>query len=200
MWNNNKSFLVTALPPLPTDGSELEGGQTACILFDGMEKEILAQSSFPRPLPVSPSNPPSFHIGNSPGAGLGMFATTDIATGDIVVSERPLLVITRIMPTEEAIAEAMKLVRPAYFTLANCKGSGCSQGLGIARTNGFGAETLPNGGGSFIVEFGSRCNHRQESSIISFMARCFRAERNPAAYRAQQKFLISLHSPPNCGR
>ncbi|ETW84931.1 hypothetical protein HETIRDRAFT_109218 [Heterobasidion irregulare TC 32-1] len=60
----------------------LKGGTTQC---------ILSQPGFLQPTPalMSPAN----CLGPVPGTGIGMYATCTIAVEELIVSERPLLVV-----------------------------------------------------------------------------------------------------------
>src|SRR6266550_6043580 len=62
------------------------------------------------PAPYMPSLRVHYRIGDAPGAGKGMFALTDLDTGDLILRERPLLLFPLCMPNDPAALE-MTLVQ-----------------------------------------------------------------------------------------
>jgi hypothetical protein len=137
-------------------------GWTECILRGFTKRTILSTPGFPQPLVKPPS--PCYRIGSSDN-GLGMFATCDLSMGDLIVTERPLMVTPRglSLPTpiglpmtftaeqrrQAAIFEWEKMLQgcfdrmepenqAAFMTLANSHlEDGSGPLLGIIRTNGF---------------------------------------------------------------
>ena len=137
-------------------------GWTECILRGFTKRTILSTPGFPQPL----VRPPSlfYRIGPS-GNGLGMFATSDLSMGDLIVTERPLMVTPRglSLPTpinlpvaftaeqrrQAAIFEWEKMLQQcfdrmepenqaAFMELANSHlEDGSGPLLGVIRTNGF---------------------------------------------------------------
>ncbi|OCH90872.1 SET domain-containing protein [Obba rivulosa] len=84
-------YEICTIPDTPPDFSGVHpDGVTQCILLPGMKEIILSQSGFPNPVahPLAPAH----RIASMPGAGLGMFATRQIKSHELIHSERPLLV------------------------------------------------------------------------------------------------------------
>ncbi|KAF8513962.1 hypothetical protein JB92DRAFT_2811742 [Gautieria morchelliformis] len=92
-------------------------------------------TSFPRSLPTPR---PSYEIRDAPGKGLGVFATRNIAFGEIIVVERPLIVMPLLLlcspgrteaerkeNTQLTIAALVASLNPddrrTFFSLSNCK-------------------------------------------------------------------------------
>ncbi|KDQ11522.1 hypothetical protein BOTBODRAFT_451501 [Botryobasidium botryosum FD-172 SS1] len=141
---------------------QLKEGEALCMLPRGIKEQILVLPSFPHRLAIAPSKC-KFRIGTSALSGLGMFATADFATGDIILDERPLLVTPQIIHFDflkQAVDTMPKWFRAAYLALANVKGNTCAPEVGIIRTNAFGVD-LPGSDDVFtaVFEHTSRCNH-----------------------------------------
>ncbi|KAG6835846.1 hypothetical protein H0H93_014011 [Arthromyces matolae] len=68
--------------------------KTVCLFHGNIQKRsFLSIPDFPAPLPQAPSPHARYRITASTNHGLGMFATQDIALGDLVLVERLLLVV-----------------------------------------------------------------------------------------------------------
>ncbi|KDQ11523.1 hypothetical protein BOTBODRAFT_67895 [Botryobasidium botryosum FD-172 SS1] len=164
-----EDYVSTTLPfASPRDQytpEQLAEGEAACMLPRGVRERALALPSFPHRLAIAPSEC-KFRIGPSPLGGLGMFATTDFAAGDIILDERPLLVTIQRLSAgslgllKEIVAQMPERSRTAYLGLANVKGNTCAPEVGILRTNAFGVD-LPGCDETYaaVYEHASRCNH-----------------------------------------
>ncbi|KAF7365517.1 ER lumen protein-retaining receptor [Mycena venus] len=141
---------------------------TECFFFSG-SKEVLMNKGpgFPKPL-VHPATP-AFTMKAVPGKGMGLFSTRALKMGELILSERPLLITARGVPTglipgytremflqhslaelEKCVAIAVNRMRPenkaAFMALANCHTEdGSGPVVGIIRTNGLGIEGLRPG-------------------------------------------------------
>ncbi|ETW83530.1 hypothetical protein HETIRDRAFT_449241 [Heterobasidion irregulare TC 32-1] len=112
----------------------LKGGTTQC---------ILSQPGFPQPTPAPTS--PAHRLGPVPGAGIGMYATRAIAAGELIVSERLLLVASGAYHSQlqrnDTIAEALAHMsqddRVAYIALSNAYDAAVPQLFAIWQTNNF---------------------------------------------------------------
>ncbi|KAJ8502946.1 hypothetical protein ONZ45_g11290 [Pleurotus djamor] len=149
--------LVTLQPPnYPTIWMD---NNTACILLSLHHKSLLTDiPGYPKPIPREPTLL-SFAIRDVPGMGSGMFAGRIFAYGDMIESERPLLIFPRAFPIdttgqknprmaalaalENTLELALKRMNPfsrtRYLGLHNCHvDEECPKLLGIAQTNSFG--------------------------------------------------------------
>jgi len=119
------------------------------ILYPGAKEAIEAIPGLPTP--YMPSLRVHYRIDDAPGAGKGMFALTDLDTGDLILRERPLLLFPLCMPNDPAALE-MTLVQTvasmkpedsvAFVWLANCK-TEMNPIWGIINTNALNALRLP---------------------------------------------------------
>ncbi|KAI5894542.1 SET domain-containing protein [Schizophyllum commune H4-8] len=106
------AMLWTSFPGRNTDlnshsAAERRDSWTEAIV-DGLTKtEIFTQPGFPHP--VERPAIPAHRIAPVGGKGLGVFATRDIGPGDLIIAERPLLMVPLGVPTAENI--------PAHFTM-----------------------------------------------------------------------------------
>lgn len=123
------------------------------------------------PTPYTPSLRVHYRIGDAPGAGQGMFALTDLETGDLILRERPLLLLPLYMigtsaTLEQLYAKIIALLKPEdrveFAKLANCKTDG-NPLMGIMSTNALSALRMPgtyDGRYCGICRDLSRVNHR----------------------------------------
>ncbi|KAF8346574.1 hypothetical protein F5887DRAFT_86342 [Amanita rubescens] len=143
---------------------------TISLLYHGAKEALAAIPGFPAP--YNPSIRVHYRIGDAPGAGKGMFALTNLDTGDLIARERPLFLFPQAIPVHsyaerDAIIEQTVLkMKPAdvldYFDLANCKTEG-GRAAGIMRTNNLNAARMPGGyDGRYacVCRDLSRANHR----------------------------------------
>ncbi|KAK7435777.1 hypothetical protein VKT23_019475 [Stygiomarasmius scandens] len=91
-------WMLSTQPRYPPGASlaEYPDSCSECMITGRAKRKILNTPGFPEPLPRP--NPPFFRISDSPGKGLGMFATRDIKMGDLIIAERALLIIPRAAP------------------------------------------------------------------------------------------------------
>ncbi len=68
------------------------GGWTQCLISGYLDRRLKHISGFPRP--IKETKDKAYRISSSPGKGLGMFATRKIKMGDLIVDERPLMVVS----------------------------------------------------------------------------------------------------------
>ncbi|KAK0433406.1 hypothetical protein EV421DRAFT_1430216 [Armillaria borealis] len=68
------------------------GGWTQCLISGYLNRRLKHISGFPRP--IKETGDKVYRISSSPGHGLGMFATRKIKMGDLIVDERPLMVVS----------------------------------------------------------------------------------------------------------
>ncbi len=75
---------------------EFPDGWSECYIREEIKKRILSVPGFPQRIqrPVSRA----YKIGDSPGKGKGMFATRMIREGELVLDERPLIVLSSVPP------------------------------------------------------------------------------------------------------
>ncbi|TFY83498.1 hypothetical protein EWM64_g519 [Hericium alpestre] len=84
-------IIGTSIPAAYWDGEgNASGGHTECAIPAWLKDPILEQPGFPYPIP-SPVVP-AHRLGPSPGAGIGLFATRDLAAGELIFAERALLI------------------------------------------------------------------------------------------------------------
>ncbi|KAF4590181.1 hypothetical protein EYR38_009479 [Pleurotus pulmonarius] len=90
---------VSAVYSTQPQGCDPAAGTAECILHSSAAKrELLAYPGYPTPLPHAPGGAgaaqacPPYRIVNIPRKGLGMVAARDLAFGEVITNERPLLV------------------------------------------------------------------------------------------------------------
>ncbi|KAG6808373.1 hypothetical protein H0H93_000223, partial [Arthromyces matolae] len=84
-------------------------GWAECILKDGKLKQaILSIPGFPHSVPHF--DPPRYRIGPS-DHGTGMFVTCDIDQGELILAERPVLVLIRGFPVPLDLSRKMQLAQ-----------------------------------------------------------------------------------------
>ena len=133
--------LILATLPIPSPS--LKGGTTQCILYPGLKDCILSQPGFPQR--ISEPTSPAHRLGPVPGAGIGMYATRAIAAGELIVTERPLLVApgTYNSPRQRdyTIAAALERMseddRAAYTALSNPCDAAVPPLFAIWKTNNY---------------------------------------------------------------
>ena len=57
--------------------------------------KVVNAEGFPQPVPKVKSTEPSFEVKKTPNMGMGVFATRDIAMGELIIAERPMLIVPR---------------------------------------------------------------------------------------------------------
>ncbi|PBK71608.1 SET domain-containing protein [Armillaria solidipes] len=151
------------------------GGGTQCLVTDDLlQRLVRTPGGCPQPIKDSDLGG-NYRISPTPGKGLGMFATRDFNTGDLIVNERPLMVVPRIpvgvltdegvldeKATKTILHQAEKVMCPifkrmreedkkAFMELHNSHlQDGSGPILGVIRTNGyvFGDEAETNSNAS----------------------------------------------------
>ncbi|KAJ6593496.1 hypothetical protein B0H19DRAFT_1011015 [Mycena capillaripes] len=171
---------------LPQDVSKDEP-VTECFFFHGTKEFLTSLPGFPQPL-IHPETP-AFRVAGVPGKGMGLFSTRALAAGDLILSERPLLIspagweipyppnFTREQFVQHSLNEGEKMRkvsvdrmrsgdRVAFMALANCHTEdGSGPVTGIVRTNGLGVSGLrpgvegPLSQYSAVPKYISRLNH-----------------------------------------
>ncbi|KAF8977267.1 hypothetical protein BDQ17DRAFT_1384030 [Cyathus striatus] len=86
---NPSSLLCMRLPPSPIDAH----GTSSCVLYSRTKKHVLTAPHFPRSPPQPDRPSPVYEIRKTKSKGMGMFATHPLNIGDLILVERPLLVI-----------------------------------------------------------------------------------------------------------
>jgi len=147
-----------------------------CLLYPGARESLLALPDFPAPY-IHYSSPIPYSISSVPGAGLGMFAAFDLNPGELILRERPMIVLPIGIPyapgmtvhpdqiLESLLEKLCSSSREAFYRLHNCKGpaSGRSRASGILDTNTLATDALPgeyNGLYGAVCRHLSRINHR----------------------------------------
>ncbi|KAH9917518.1 uncharacterized protein B0H18DRAFT_35759 [Fomitopsis serialis] len=183
---------VVHLPLPPSDLAYAEH-TTTCILLSGQAPQILASPGFPRD-PARPRHAHLYDIRPVPAlpapeqinteVELGLFATSSLEPGDLILSERPLLLTLRALPAGSApgtsaddilerAAEAMPArERRAFLALRNCKTHGdprLSRARGIVATNALGIGSLPGHAGdcAVVCERTCRANHSCSPNAVA---------------------------------
>ena len=147
---------------------------TISLLYPGAKEALSTIPGFPTP--YSPSLRVHYRIGDALGSGKGMFALTDLDTGDLIARERPLCLFPVAFPgntyadMDAVLMPTLLKMKPAdvldYFALANCKTEG-GPASGILRTNGLDAKCIPSeydGRYSCVCRDLSRANHRSAAA------------------------------------
>ncbi|KAJ7125162.1 hypothetical protein C8R44DRAFT_549832, partial [Mycena epipterygia] len=160
---------------------------TECIFFPGNTELLMNLPGFPKSL--SHPTSPAFRVAQAPGKGTGLFSTRALKMGDLILSERPLLVGPRgvgverpagltheqciqrsLTEVEKHFALSLSRMPPeanaAFMALANSHmEDGSGPIFGIVRTNGLALSRLRPGVTdemetySAICKYISRLNH-----------------------------------------
>ncbi|KAJ3515324.1 hypothetical protein NLJ89_g1835 [Agrocybe chaxingu] len=161
---------TTTIPPRFLDGPPDPDGHSEWLFWGPTKVKVVGLPGYPRPIP-KPTHPNMCVVRSTPDKGLGVFATRDIKVGELIFSERPLLVvptgIRAMSPIPKHYSQEKKLqiamfqqeksVEPAvdrmdeaqkkaFMALANShKEDGSGPLYGIIRTNGIGLGNLGDG-------------------------------------------------------
>ncbi|KAJ6631537.1 hypothetical protein B0H10DRAFT_1772746, partial [Mycena sp. CBHHK59/15] len=162
--------------PLGADDNE---PVTECFFFPGSKELFMNTPGFPHP-PRRPARP-AYRTDESAGRGKGLFATRALQTGDLVLSERPLLITGRgivvdrpahftdaqyvqhaLAQLENVLTVCVGRMRPAarkaFLALANSHTEDGSKPLsGIMRTNGLCLEGLRPGVEGELSQYSATC-------------------------------------------
>jgi hypothetical protein len=166
------TFVTTSLPPSQGHPDV----HSFCLLPPGIKEKVLALPNFPGPPFMVSMMQNKFRIGPVPGAGKGMFVTTDLKAGDLIMAERPLLVAPAAFPyanlkgfvhpdkiMEMAVNERLgPNGRDIFMQLHNCKGPDTPKIRGIVDTNSLELGPMPGHDTQYmgIFQHISRINHR----------------------------------------
>lgn len=175
-------LLMTTIPPRTVEGPDDPDGHSEWIVLGPTKAKVVNHPAYPQPVPKrtpveGDSDGPAYEIKDTPDTamGKGMFATRDIRVGELIFSERPLLVSPRNigvlgalhipaeqendMRTVQAVAmyEWEKQLEVAVGRMTeenqkafrelmnNHKEDGSGPLLGIVRTNGYSIEEFYDG-------------------------------------------------------
>lgn len=105
----NSHLLITLPTPTNPDGTCL------ALLDRTTYKQLVCQTSYP--CPVSRPRFPAHHIRSAGAAGIGLFAVRNLAAGELVLAERPLLVVPAAAPEEDWEACVARLPPAAHRSL-----------------------------------------------------------------------------------
>ncbi|EJF61803.1 SET domain-containing protein [Dichomitus squalens LYAD-421 SS1] len=148
-----------------------EGGVASVALLHAENASALCLAKF---APIALRLTPRYHISDAGEGGLGLFATTNIARGELVLRERPLIVYPQMLPfysTRPAgqqypeLERAMELMstdkQEAFFGLMNAQQEEPSLVKGIIDTNALYVGSLPGAPHQYagVCEHISRINH-----------------------------------------
>lgn len=164
-------YVITQLPILPAFSLE---APTTCLLFTGIKEAILALPGFPSSYDY---NAPWRYtrVADVPGVGKGLFASVSRQPGDILLTERPLLVMPSITPIindgrnlgQTIVNHVVDRILPPgdsqYRALSNCKPNEPNPLKGIMDTNALPIGPLPGlmtQDWLGVAAMASRINHR----------------------------------------
>ncbi|KAG7094836.1 hypothetical protein E1B28_005645 [Marasmius oreades] len=165
---------------------------TECMVTPAIKREILSTPGYPKPLNRPPVK--RQHIAQSSHGGLGVFATVDLKVGDLIFSERAIMILspkiympsnfpahfTTFQMQQAALCQKEKQIelvfgrlytehKKAYMALWNShKEDGSGPLLGIFRTNAFRVECYEDDEQDAYVGVwneASRFNHRKVYSL-----------------------------------
>ena len=90
-WPDSRN-LVTSLPPPRLLSASADPSWTECLLKYHVKRKILSTPNFPRPL-LQPAESSPYTITDIPGKGLGVLASRAIQEGEMILDERPLMIL-----------------------------------------------------------------------------------------------------------
>ncbi|THV07611.1 SET domain-containing protein [Dendrothele bispora CBS 962.96] len=162
--HDDLEWIISRQPSTEPDAtvSQYPDGWAECLITGRAKRAIVSFPGFPEALPHSdPTRPKPYELRESPGKGMGMFATRDIEYGELILAERPLLVVPAaftmitvplhfteaqrhqavLNQTEQMLEKIVDRMpeetKQAYQQLYNChKEDGSGPLFGIVRTNG----------------------------------------------------------------
>lgn len=165
-------IIATRIP----DYADANEPSTVLLSLKHTKDQLLSISGFPEPL--EPLSEKKYEVKPIEGIGMGIFATEDIAIGETIIRERPLLVYPVALPIDESgwpktfhetaadlMTEDAKL---AFFDLHNCHGEAKPEATGIIATNGLEIGELPGYQGPYgaVCKEISRANHSCSNNAI----------------------------------
>ncbi|KAK7061308.1 ER lumen protein-retaining receptor [Favolaschia claudopus] len=155
--------------------------ESECIFFGGSKEVVMAIPNFPRPMRHPKTV--AFRMGHAPGKGMGLFSTRALRVGNLILTERPLLVCARniadkapghyspemmiqyvLDETERTYEIAYNRMsaadKEAFMALANCHlEDGSGPLTGRVRTNGLGVSGLRPGVEGDLAYYSAICKH-----------------------------------------
>ncbi|KAI5894521.1 SET domain-containing protein [Schizophyllum commune H4-8] len=156
-------------------------GTCLALLARATYKDLISQPSYPRPV----LRPPSIlhRVAPAAGAGLGVFAVHDLGAGELVFSERPLLVVPTSVTECEWEACAARLPPAALGALValadvDPRGGGRPAARRI-RTNGVRVPSLCDSGTDYLAvgALSARVNHScAPNAVLRFDSRALTLE------------------------
>ncbi|CAL1698862.1 unnamed protein product [Somion occarium] len=183
-----------------------------CLIWPIQKQKILALPGFP----VRFVPPPRvlYEIKPIPGAGMGMVATQDIEVGDLIVRERPLIIMVQGIPydkrhpeyariqTEMPITALSEENRSAFYALHNCKGDKAPfPAAGIIDTNAIGIGALPGfeNDCAAVCKDISRCNHScSPNAVYHWHLQSFSEELRAIRPIAKGEEIVITYTPLRC--
>ncbi|KAF4612720.1 hypothetical protein D9613_011817 [Agrocybe pediades] len=100
-WSHNarvdydpNQAVMTTIPPRNFNMPPNPDGHSTWIVRGVTKAKVLNRPGYPKVVP-KPSGPPAYEVRSTPDMGMGVFATRDIAAGELILAERPLLVAPR---------------------------------------------------------------------------------------------------------
>ncbi|KAJ6593490.1 hypothetical protein B0H19DRAFT_916602 [Mycena capillaripes] len=172
-------MIYTTLPQ--PSGKTSDEPVTECLFFHGSQEVLASLPGFPQPL-IHPETP-AFRVAAVPGKGMGLFSTRALAEGDLILTERPLLIspigLEIAFPPnftseqffqasrdemEMALQVAVNRMRPesraAFMALANSHmEDGSGPLFGVVRTNGLGISGLRPGAKGDMSNYTATCKY-----------------------------------------
>jgi len=162
----DENLILFTTIPQPSDGD----GSSEWIVNGPTKAKVLKAPGYPARIP-KPHRPDLYEVRSTPDMGFGVFAKYDIKRGDLIFSERPLLVSPMSLGSlseipshytpsqvkqvvmfqneqlvETAVGRMTEQNRANYKSLHNShQEDGSGPLLGIMRTNGYGVEALYDG-------------------------------------------------------
>ncbi len=168
----DENLMLFTTIPQPSDGD----GSSEWIVNGPTKAKVLKAPGYPARIP-KPHRPDLYEVRSTTDSGFGVFAKHDIKRGDLIFSERPLLVspaslrsfseipshytATQVRQVvmfeneqilETAVGRMTEQNRANYKSLCNShQGDGSGPLLGIMRTNGYGLESLYDGSDKNLI-------------------------------------------------
>ncbi|KAJ7218296.1 hypothetical protein C8J57DRAFT_1395150 [Mycena rebaudengoi] len=157
------TLMITTVP----HNAKADEPTTECLFLYGSKEVLMNIPGFPEP--VKYPTQPAFYMKPSPGKGNGLFSKRALKMGDLILSERPLLVTTPVISTDEptgltheqhvqlslnrmekiytlCVDRMSSESKEAFMGLANSHTQdGSGPVTGIVRTNGLGIKGLRPG-------------------------------------------------------
>ncbi|GAA5851414.1 hypothetical protein JCM5353_006869 [Sporobolomyces roseus] len=127
----------------------------------------------PEPIPLHAASTPATEVVDVPGKGKGIVALRDLEEGDLLFSEKPVVVVDRNL--QLSVPEMVSYLDRQVSSLSEEDSKAFNQlaiappakseatSYGIAMTNGISIETGPSEGGVFLLA--SRLNHSCRPSV-----------------------------------